>query len=150
MIVQKGELAKRAQKHKIDWPGLVFLGYADKEPFVDVEFITLQQRCLDLVIPEAIEYCAELNIDGDQESMIQAYLLKNNRPAELKEFVSCFYATHNDTLYVTVGVNVSEINDEAEEYGFELLQQVTKFESGVYQEFGNSSTFKPLDAYQPQ
>ena len=143
MMMPKGELANRAQGHKIDWFSLVCFGAAEKMPFVNVEFITLQQHCVDLIIPEAIEFCAEENLDGNQDEMIKAYVKDHNDQMMLKEFVSCFLSDHDNTLYVTVGLNVSRIDDEAEKYGLELLSQVEHFGPGVYQEFGKGYYYTP-------
>ena len=142
-MMPRGELANRAQGHKIDWFNLVCFGAAEQIPFVDVEFITLQQHCVDLIIPEAIEYCAERNIDGDQESMIKAFVQQYEGHMMLAEFVSCHLDDHTNTLYVTVGLNVSRIDDEAEQYGLELLGQVEHFGPGTYQEFGKEYFHTP-------
>ena len=136
---------KRAN-HKIDWPGLVFFGSAEHLPFVDVEFVTLKQHCIDLVLPEAIQYCAEQNISGDQESIIKAYILTHNEPMQLKEFVSCRYSSYFEKLVVEVGLNVEKIDEEAEDRGLDLLGQVEKFKHGLYQEFGNEYKFVPSES----
>lgn len=139
---------ERAQKPNIDWPGLVFFGSAEEFPFFDIEFVTLKQRAADIVVPDAIIYCAEKNIHGDQEVLIRKYLLDHDEPITLKEFVCCHYRDDIDgKLRITVGVDVDVIDDEAEQKGLDLLAQMDTFNPGTYREFGTKEhTFTPWEA----
>lgn len=146
MLLPEGELARRANKHKIDWPGLVFQASADNEPFVDVEFVTLKQHCLDIVMVDAVEHCTDQNIHGDQDKMLQSYLFEHHREVfTLREFVSCHYHNHTQKLHVRVGINVDKIDDISEDYGLSLVEKVDDFSPGAFYEFGKLYSFKPTD-----
>lgn len=144
-LLPEGELAKRAKKHKIDWPELVFHAAAENEAFDDVEIITLQQHCLDSIIPSAVEYCANENIRGDQDTMIAAYISKHNETVLLREFVSTHINPWLQRRYITVGVNRSKIDDDAVDHALTLLEKIKSFESGDYVEFGKSYDFIPSE-----
>ena len=142
-ILPEGELAKRAKKHNINWPDLAFFASAEEEPFVDVEVITLQQHCLDNVIPDAIEFCSEQNIRGDQDTLIAAYIAEHNDPTPYREFVATHHDPYLQKMYITVGVNKSTIDDDAIDHALTLLEKIDSFNGGDYIEFGRASIFTP-------
>lgn len=145
MLLQEGELAKRAHKHKIDWPGLVFMAAADKEPFVDVEFVTLAQHAVDMITPEAIAWATDQNLHGNQDALIKRYLKDVTGAVAVHEFVSCQVGGLMTGLQVRVGLAVDKINDEAVDYGMQLLGQVSKFEPGLFKEFGKAYVVNPAE-----
>lgn len=145
MLLPEGELTKRAKRHKIDWPGLVFMAAADQEPFVDVEFVTLAQHAVDMITPDAIAWATEQNLNGDQDALIKRYLKDVGCAVGLHEFVSVQLGGLTTGIQVRVGLAVDKIDDEAVDYGLELLGQVSKFEPGMFKEFGKSYLVSPED-----
>lgn len=97
----------------ISWPDVVFLAEAEREPFTDVQFITLYAHCLNL----SEQTNAPLN-KIEQAEQVRIY---EDR--------------------VVVIINVDTIDDEAIARGLDLLTHVDDFQVGGKHEFGPKRSF---------
>ena len=102
-------------KNNISWPDLVFLAEAEREPFADVQIITLYSHCLNLA--------EEMNLplvaieQGEQVEVFQDR--------------------------VQIVVDAETVDDDAVVRGLDLLTLMDNFEVGNKKEFGKRKWFSP-------
>ncbi len=97
----------------INWPDLVFLAEAEREPFADVQFITLYAHCLNLA--------EELDLG----------IVRIEQAEQVQVF--------EDRVLIVVDTEI--IDDEAITRGLNLLTYMDNFQVGNKKEFGPKKRF---------
>ncbi len=98
----------------IDWPNLVFLAEAEREPFSDVQIITLYSHCLNLAEEMHLPLAAI-----QQAEQVQVF---------------------EDRVFIVV--DTETIDDEAVTRGLDLLTHMDNFKVGNKKEFGPQKWFE--------
>ncbi len=97
----------------INWPNLVFLAEAEREPFADVQIITLYSHCLNLA--------EEMNlglVDIEESEQVEVF---------------------EDRVQIVV--DAETVDDEAVTKALDLLTHMDNFEVGNKKEFGPKKCF---------
>jgi len=99
----------------ISWPDLVFLAEAEREPFSDVQIITLYSHCLNLA----------------EEMELSLPCIEQSEQVEVFE----------DRVQIVV--DAETVDDDAVVRALNFLTEMDNFEVGNKKEFGSRKWFEP-------
>lgn len=106
-------MKKQSSKNNISWPDVVFFAEAEREPFADVQIITLYSHCLNI--------SEEDNIPLDQV------------------FAGEFVRVFEDR--VVIAIDADTIDDDSIAKALDFLIQVDDFDVGTYKQISPIKTF---------
>jgi len=134
LLFKEGELAKRINRHKIDWPELIFYAEAEREPFADIHVVTLYSHCLQVAQEELIT-----NLLNENTPFANIDLSKKKYKDKIKQLISSIKAREFVDILsdrVVVAVDSETVDDFAIDRALEMIETIESFEVGVNYEFG--------------
>ena len=135
LIMSKGELKKLANQKNI-LTDITLFAESEKEPFSEVQIITLNEHLNELALEQALNDFKEFPPLSDDPLVVEAMLsdhidnLRWRIYFNAKEYVQVFEDS------IQIAVNTPIIDDSAVDYALSLLIQIEKFNPGDKHEFG--------------
>lgn len=124
-LVQRGELKKRANAHRI-LSDITFLAASETEEWASIEVVTLKQHAKDIATSLAWEQLPSSSLN-EIEDLVQTLIQKNNYAP--KEFVQVLRDK------ILIGVNDDVVNDDTIDKALLLLIEMDSFEVGQIKTF---------------
>lgn len=129
-------MQSQSRTSNLSWPDVVFLAEAEREPFAEVQIITLYAHCLN--IAEAMLY-GPFAFLGDNPVELRKKLekrIKDTLPEiQEREFVEI----QEDRVLIVI--DADKVDDDAVARALDLLTHIDNFEVGQTYHFGEPRSF---------
>ena len=140
VLFEEGELARRLNTRKINWPELVFYAEAEREPFANIHVVTLYSHCVGIALERMVGGLLTQGVtvlDADFSKKKYRDFLEDTLPTiKAREFVEV------ESDRVVVAVDRKTIDDFAIDRALEMIETIDDFAVGTNYEFGSYKQYE--------